>query len=155
MNDQLADKIDFAIMNGDWLYEELRETPPAAWIASHQLAADRVPKVVETMPTIVGVWENYKLYLSRGIPLSEWHQRVPSYFTFDDHELVNDLWGAGTAGRRHRRTVFRDIGTRAWYDYLGWANPVAHAAKIHFGRAKFTAAATCSSIQKRNSPGSP
>ena len=63
----------------------------------------------------------------------DWHQRVPSFFTFDDHELVNDLWGAGSAGRRHRRTVFRDIGTQAWYDYLGWSNLTQHDADIHFG----------------------
>jgi hypothetical protein len=34
----------------------------------------------------------------------EWHRNVPSYFTFDDHELVNDIWGSGEAGKRHRRT---------------------------------------------------
>ncbi len=139
MNANIADKVDFAIMNGDWLYEELRETPPSAWIAGQQVPENQVPREVKVMPTIVGVWENYKLYLSRGVPLSQWHHQVPSYFTFDDHELVNDIWGAGSAGRRHRRTVFRDIGTRAWYDYLGWANPVAHDAPLHFGRAQFRA----------------
>ena len=34
----------------------------------------------------------------------------PRGFTFDDHELVNDIWGAGSTGRRNRRAVFRDIG---------------------------------------------
>lgn len=139
MNERIRDDVDFAIMNGDWLYEELRETPPSSWVAHHQLNADQIPREVQVMPTIVGVWENYKLYMSRGIPLSQWHQNVPSYFTFDDHELVNDIWGAGSAGRRHRRTVFRDIGTRAWYDYLGWANPTAYEADIHFGTANFEA----------------
>lgn len=139
MNRELANNVDFAIMNGDWLYEELRETTPAAWITRLGLTADEIPPAVERMPTIVGVWENYKLYMSRGIPLMEWHRQVPSLFTFDDHELVNDIWGAGSAGRRHRRTVFRDIGTEAWYDYLGWANPVAHPASIHVGEAQFTA----------------
>lgn len=139
MNNEIADQVDFAIMNGDWLYEELRETTPTAWLAMHRLEPNQVPDVVDTMPTIVGVWENYKLYLARGIPLSQWHQNVPSYFTFDDHELVNDIWGAGSAGRRHRRTVFRDIGTQAWHDYLGWANPTVHDAKIHFGVAELTA----------------
>ncbi|GIX00375.1 MAG: hypothetical protein KatS3mg111_3707 [Pirellulaceae bacterium] len=139
MNERIADEVDFHIMNGDWLYEELRDTPPEAWISYHRLDKSQVPDVVQIMPTIVGVWENYRLYLSRGVPLAEWHRRVPSFFTFDDHELVNDIWGAGTAGRRHRRTVFRDIGTTAWYDYLGWANPTAHAADIHFGRGELTA----------------
>ena len=27
--------------------------------------------------------------------------------------LVNDIWGTGSIGKRHRRTVFRDIGTQA------------------------------------------
>ncbi len=139
MNREIANDIDFAIMNGDWLYEEMRDTPVAAWATSQRVGLDRLPRAVEVMPTIVGVWENYRLYLSRGVPLSEWHRRVPSYFTFDDHELVNDIWGAGSAGRRHRRSVFRDIGTQAWYDYLGWANPTAFNAPIHFGKAQLTA----------------
>lgn len=139
MNRELADDIDFAIMNGDWLYEELRETPVTAWAAAQRLTTEQLPREVQVMPTMVGVWENYRLYLSRGVPLSEWHRRVPSYFTFDDHEIVNDIWGAGSAGRRHRRTVFRDIGTQAWYDYLGWSNPTAFAAPIHFGIAQLTA----------------
>jgi alkaline phosphatase D len=124
-------------MNGDWLYEELRMHPPEAWRLTQGL--DHYPKVVEVMPTIVGVWENYKLYQSRGIELSKWHRNVPSYFTFDDHELVNDIWGSAEAGKRHRRTVFRDIGTYAWQDYLGWANPAEHQHPVHFGKAKMQA----------------
>lgn len=133
LNRDWADKVHFHIMNGDWLYEELREYPPEAWRLVQ--GTSQLPRTVNVMPTIVGVWENYKLYLSRGVELAKWHRQVPSYFTFDDHELVNDIWGAGTLGKRHRRTVFRDIGTRAWYDYLGWANPVEHSQRVHFGRA--------------------
>ncbi|MCA9127999.1 MAG: alkaline phosphatase D family protein [Planctomycetales bacterium] len=138
MNRQLAKDLDFAIMNGDWLYEERRDYPVSAWMAANRLTAEQIPREVDVMPSIVGVWENYKLYLSRGIPLSQWHANVPSYFTFDDHELINDIWGAGSAGRRHRRSVFRDIGTSAWYDYLGWSNPTAFTAPIHFSTAKLT-----------------
>lgn len=139
MNREIADDIDFAIMNGDWLYEELRDTPVSSWAAAQRIDDQALPREVQLMPTIVGVWENYRLYLSRGVPLAQWHRQVPSYFTFDDHELVNDIWGAGSAGRRHRRTVFRDIGTQAWYDYLGWANPTAFDAPIHLGRGELTA----------------
>ena len=139
MNRELVDNIDFAIMNGDWLYEELRATTPETWLAQNGVTFSSAPKQVRDMPTIVGVWENYKLYLSRGIPLAQWHRNVPSFFTFDDHELVNDIWGAGSAGRRDRRAVFRDIGTEAWYDYLGWANPVESNHRIHFGTAKLKA----------------
>lgn len=136
LNRDWADKTHFHIMNGDWLYEELREHPVEAWRL--RTAAEKLPRPVEVMPTVVGVWENYKLYLSRGVELARWHRNVPSFFTFDDHELVNDIWGAGTAGKRHRRTVFRDIGTYAWYNYLGWANPTEHDNGVHFGRARMT-----------------
>jgi hypothetical protein len=137
LNRDWADKVHFHIMNGDWLYEELREYPPEAWRLVQGVAS--LPRTAAVMPSIVGVWENYKLYLDRGNALAAWHRHVPSYFTFDDHELVNDIWGAGTLGKRHRRTVFRDIGTRAWYDYLGWANPVEHRQRVHFGCAKMEA----------------
>ena len=137
LNRDWANKVHFHIMNGDWLYEELREYPPEAWRLTQ--GQDKYPLAVEVMPTVVGVWENYKLYLSRGAELSKWHRHVPSYFTFDDHELVNDIWGSSEAGKRHRRTVFRDIGTYAWGDYLGWANPMEHEHPIHFGRAKMKA----------------
>ncbi|MEM9364807.1 MAG: metallophosphoesterase family protein [Planctomycetota bacterium] len=137
LNESWADQCHFHIMNGDWLYEELRDYPPEAWRLTSGI--DRLPRPVEIMPTVVGVWENYKLYLSRNNSLSTWHRNVPSYFTFDDHELVNDIWGASEAGKRHRRTVFRDIGTYAWNDYLGWANPRVSTQPLHFGRARLQA----------------
>lgn len=134
LNQDWADKTHFHIMNGDWLYEELRTYPAEAWRLTQGVNA--LPPVVENAPSIVGVWENYKLYMSRGVERAKWHRNVPSYFTFDDHELVNDIWGSAQTGKRHRRTVFRDIGTRAFYDYLGWANPVAHSNKVHIGRGQ-------------------
>ncbi|MCA9046164.1 MAG: metallophosphoesterase family protein [Planctomycetaceae bacterium] len=137
LNRDWAEKVHFHIMNGDWLYEELREYPPEAWRLTQDV--EEYPLSVQVMPTVVGVWENYKLYLSRGNSLAQWHRNVPSYFTFDDHELVNDIWGSSEAGKRHRRTVFRDIGTYAWGDYLGWANPMEHEQPVHFGKAKMKA----------------
>jgi len=132
------DRVNFTIMNGDWLYEERRDYPAEAWRLAHGVAPDAVPHTVELAPSIVGVWENYRLYLERGVNLSAWHRQVPGLFTFDDHELLNDIWGCGTAGFRHRRTVFRDVGTQAWYDYLGWANPTEHDVPIRISRAKLT-----------------
>ena len=137
LNRDWADRVHFHIMNGDWLYEELRAHPVEAWRLTQGI--EQLPLSVQVMPTVVGVWENYKLYLSRGVDLARWHRHVPSYFTFDDHELVNDIWGSSEAGKRHRRTVFRDIGTYAWGDYLGWANPMEHNTPIHFGRAQLKA----------------
>ena len=132
-------RIDFAILNGDWLYEEKRQYPPQDWLRQVGLSAGQTPEVVEVMPNIVGVWENYKLYLDRGEHLPDWHRVVPSYFTFDDHEIVNDVYGAGEVGLRNRRPVFRDIALKAWYDYLGWSNPVDPPQEILFGRAAFRA----------------
>ena len=137
LNSDWAEKVHFHIMNGDWLYEELRTYSPEAWRLVQGL--QHFPMVVEVMPTIVGVWENYKLYLSRGGELAKWHRNVPSFFTFDDHELVNDIWGSAEIGKRHRRTVFRDIGTYAWHNYLGWANPMEFDHPIHFGKASMKA----------------
>src|SRR6056297_326028 len=88
----------------------------------------------------IGCTKNFaSTHPKRGVELAKWHRRVPSYFTFDDHELVNDIWGSSEAGKRHRRTVFRDIGTYAWNDYLGWANPRHSGPTLHFGKAQLTA----------------
>lgn len=132
-------RVDFAILNGDWLYEEQRQYKPEDWLTQVGLTPEETPAVVEVMPTIVGVWENYKLYLNRGEHLAAWHRVVPSFFTFDDHEIVNDVCGAGEVGFRNRRPVFRGIALKAWYDYLGWSNPVASLPDIRFGRAIFNA----------------
>lgn len=134
MLEKLKDKIHFAILNGDWLYEEKRDYPADAWLK--QVGAAAPPAVVRHAPAIAGVWENYKLYLERGANLAAWHREIPSFFTFDDHEILNDVWGAGSPGLRDRRAVFRDIGVQAWYDYLGWSNPVAFGQGIRFGRAR-------------------
>lgn len=136
MLDNLKDKIDFAILNGDWLYEDKRDYTVADWLKQVGLKPDQAPRVVQIAPTIVGVWENYKVYLSRSKNLSAWHREMPSFFTFDDHEILNDVWGAGSPGLRDRRAVFRDIGTQAWYDYLGWSNPIDFKQEIVFGKAE-------------------
>ncbi len=134
--DQVKDEVHFAILNGDWLYEENRDYPPTEWRRQVGYGNLPLPPIVDAMPNITGVWENYKTYLSRAPNLAEWHRHVPSYYTFDDHELLNDIFGSGTAGYRNRRAVFRDIGVRGWFDYLGWSNPVAHSQPVHFGNAR-------------------
>lgn len=123
MLERLKGKIHFQMMNGDWLYEELRETPPENWLTDNNVNEADIPRVIQIAPTIVGVWENYKLYLSRGKNLATWHRYIPAFFTFDDHEILNDVYGAGSPGLRDRRATFRDIGIQAWRDYLGWSNP--------------------------------
>lgn len=130
----LDDRVAFAIQNGDWLYEERRDHSAAQWLSAS--GAETLPRTVRIAPTIAGAWENYKLYLSRGRDMAAWHREVPSFFVFDDHEILGDVNGTGTVGLRSRRAVFRDIGVQAWYDYLGWANPVDPQGTIHFGRAR-------------------
>lgn len=134
---KLRGEVDFAIQNGDWLYEEEREYSPEQWLKQVGIAKKDTPDIVAKAPTVVGVWENYKKYLTRGKNLAAWHANVPSYFTLDDHEILNDIWGAGEAGFRDRRAVFRDIGVWAWQDYLGWSNPTSFTQGAHFGRGKF------------------
>ena len=131
---QLDHRAHFSIQNGDWLYEELRDYAVGDW--TRQTGAGELPRRVELAPTIAGAWQNYKLYLERGRDMAAWHREVPGFFVFDDHEILGDVNGAGTVGLRSRRAAFRDIGVQAWYDYLGWANPVEHDQPIHFGRAR-------------------
>jgi phosphodiesterase/alkaline phosphatase D-like protein len=133
------DQVHFAIMNGDFIYEEGREFTLDQWLKQQERNRDSLPALLKLAPTITGVWENYKIYLERGKNLAAWHRHVPSYFTFDDHEILNDVYAAGQAGVRNRRAVFRDIAVEAWYHYIGWSNPVAFEQGIHFGKAQVKA----------------
>ncbi|HUR20179.1 MAG TPA: metallophosphoesterase family protein, partial [Vicinamibacterales bacterium] len=135
LNRQHASKVLFSIMNGDWLYEEKREYPVEEWRKQVGIAEAQTPRIVKLAPSITGVWENYKLYLERGVPLAEWHRNVPGYFTTDDHEILNDVYGTGSAGVKSREAVFRDISVQAWYDYIAGSTPVATGQKLHFGEA--------------------
>ena len=134
-----ADEIDFAVANGDWIYEQMRDYTPDQWREQVGIGEDRTPRLVSTVPSIVGVWENYKAYLARCASLAAWHRNVPSFFMYDDHEIVDDSAGAGQVGTRPRRGVFRDIAVQAWYDYVGWSNPVDFHQPIHFGTARLEA----------------
>ncbi len=139
MLDKLQGKVHFAIQNGDFIYEEKRDFPAADWRTQVGLTGTaKSPRVVEMAPSIVGVWENYKLYMKRGEALAAWHRNMPGLFTFDDHEIIDNIDGTSTVGRRDRKAVFRDIGSQAWYDYLGWANPVA-PGEIRIGMAQLKA----------------
>lgn len=135
LNRQHASKVLFSVMNGDWLYEEKREYPVEEWRRQLSVTPGSEPTIVKQSPSITGVWENYKLYLERGVPLAKWHRDVPGYFTPDDHEILNDVYGTGTPGTRTREAVFRDIAMRAWYDYIAGSNPLATSQGIHFGEA--------------------
>jgi alkaline phosphatase D len=137
MNRQHASKVLFSIMNGDWLYEEKRDFPVSEWRKQVGIGESETPRIVKLEPSITGVWENYKLYLERGTPMAEWHRNVPGYFTADDHEILNDVYGTGSAGVRSREATFRDISMRGWYDYIAGSAPLATKQGLHFGEATF------------------
>lgn len=137
MNRLHAPKVMFSIMNGDWLYEEKREYPADAWHKQVGISESETPRIVKLEPSITGVWENYKLYLDRGKPLAQWHRNVPGYFTTDDHEILNDVYGTGSAGVKSREAVFRDISLHAWYDYIAGSTPLQTTQKLHFGEGTF------------------
>jgi len=133
------DELYFAILDGDWLYESQREYRPSQWASQVDIPSAEMPKVVQVAPTVVGVWQNYKHFFEQSANLCRWHRHMPSFFMYDDHEILNDIWGAGSPGLRDRRAVFRDIGVRAWYDYLAWSNPSKFRQPIQFGRANLVA----------------
>ena len=133
LNARVREEVDFAILNGDWLYEEKREYSAEAW--QRRVGARELPAVVKFAPGIAGIWENYKFYLESGKNLAEWHRHVPSFYTYDDHEALNDIYGTAEIGFQDRRAVVRDVAVRAWFDYLAWANPVEHGRPAHFGAA--------------------
>ena len=129
----LAGKAHFSIMNGDWLYEDKREFTVDQWKQQVRLGDRPIPRILQLAPSIAGVWENYKYFLERGANLAAWHRVMPSYYTPDDHEILNDIYGTAEVGRRDRRTVFRDIGMQAWFDYLAGSQPVPYSQPIQFG----------------------
>lgn len=132
-------QVDFAILNGDWIYEVHRDLPVAQWQKQTGVATSDVPRLIKRAPGIVGVWENYKYYLDTDPLLAEWHREVPSFFLFDDHEILNDLDGTGEIGYRNRRTLFRDVGVEAWYHYLGWSNFPDFEQPVQWGVAELRA----------------
>jgi alkaline phosphatase D len=135
----LPGKVHFSIMNGDWLYEDKREFTVEDWKQQTGFRDGAIPRLLQLAPSITGVWENYKYFLERGANLAAWHRVIPSYYTPDDHEILNDIFGTAEVGRRDRRTVFRDIGMQAWFDYLAGSQPVPYSQSIHFGEARLTA----------------
>ncbi len=133
MREQHGRKVLFSIMNGDWIYEEKRDFTVAQWQA--QTGEKSLPRILEVAPSMSGVWENFKLYLERGKNLAAWHREVPGYFTPDDHEILNDVYGTGSAGIKTQEAVFRDIALEGWYHYIAGTNPTATRQGIHLGQA--------------------
>ncbi len=109
---QHGDEVMFAIVNGDVIYEERRDG------------------------TLGGVRNNYKLYFSRGRSFASLFRTVPALFTFDDHDVGWDIHGCGQIGLGEGRHLIRDVGLRAYEEYLSWANHRGRqSGRIRFGQA--------------------
>ncbi len=107
-------QIMFHIMNGDYTYEEKRDG------------------------TFNGIRANYRLYMDRSRGMSRFQRHVPWLQMFDDHEVHDNLFGAGQAGfkRQRSRHINRDKQLKVWHEYAGWANPDApQRGPLMFGTA--------------------
>lgn len=109
-------EIQFAIVNGDIIYEELRDG------------------------TLDGVRANYKLYYGRGRSFASLFRGVPGLFTFDDHDVGWDIHGCGEPGLGNGPHLIRDIGLAAYQEYAGWANFTGpQTGGVRFGTAEMQA----------------
>lgn len=107
-----GDEIQFALVNGDVIYEAERDG------------------------TVDGVRANYKLYGSRGRSFARLFRNVPALFTYDDHDVGWDIHGSGQIGLGKGRHLMRDIGLTAYEEHLSWANHDGpHRGRIRLGTA--------------------
>jgi len=113
---QFGDEIAFHVMNGDAIYEELRDG------------------------TREGIRANYRLYWHRGRSWARLIRNVPVLFMYDDHEVGWDIHGCGEEGLGAGKWLIRDIGTSVWQEYCGWSSyPQSLHGREQFGSATLTA----------------
>ena len=136
---EAADKVNFHLALGDWIYEKDRRLEASRWLTDSAPPATAMPPLLQIVPSLAGAWQNYKTYFDDNRDLRHWHATVPSFFIFDDHEVLNNFQNATVSGYRARSALFRDPALRAWRDYLGWSNPATDTNEIHFGRARLEA----------------
>ena len=111
-----ADEVMFGIVNGDVIYEERRDS------------------------TLKGIYDNYKLYFSRGRSFASLFRQTPALFTFDDHDVGWDIHGCGQIGLGEGRHLIRDLGLRGYEEYLSWANYRGpQSGRVRFGQGQVTA----------------
>jgi len=98
---QYGERVMFHIMDGDYTYEEKRDGTPE------------------------GIRANYKLYMDRSRGMSRFMRHTAWLQMFDDHEVHDNLFGAGQVGfkRIRSRHINRDKQLEVWNEYAGWANP--------------------------------
>jgi alkaline phosphatase D len=115
----------FSIMNGDFIYEEHRSMPVDDWRRQVGLTPPQTPRIVQLAPNVVGMWENYKSYLSRGVNLAAWQR----------HHRLSRAAGGLPRYRRSRVAGLRRLGESVC-DAAGRAfRPGhSHAGERHSGR---------------------
>ncbi len=107
------DNLFFHIINGDYTYEEVLDGTPG------------------------GIEDNYKLYLERGRSLNRFLRHVPMFTMFNDHEVTDNIDGAGEVGLGNGNYLVRDPALAVWDYYANWANDQApQRGRIQFGNAK-------------------
>ena len=117
LHDRFRDETMFHIMNGDYTYEENRDG------------------------TEEGIRSNYKLYMDRSDGMNRVMRHTPWLLMYDDHEVHDNLFGAGQIGfnKKRSRHINRDKQLKVWEQYAGWANPDAsHKGELRFGAASVT-----------------
>lgn len=106
------DDLFFHIINGDYTYEETLDGTPG------------------------GIEDNYKLYLTRGRSLNRFLRHVPMFTMFNDHEVTDNIDGAGEVGLGNGNYLVRDPALAVWQYYANWANdPAPQRGTIRFGEA--------------------
>ena len=136
---EAADKVNFHLGLGDWIYEQDRRLEASRWLIESAPLGTVMPPLLEIVPSLAGAWQNYKTYYDNDHGLRDWHATVPSFFIFDDHEVLNNFQNATVSGYGARNALFRDPALRAWRDYLGWSNPTPDVNEILFGHARLEA----------------
>lgn len=108
------DKLAFHIINGDYTYEELLDGGKS------------------------GLENNYKLYLERSPLLNRFLRHVPMFTMFNDHEMTDNLDGAGEVGQGDGNYLVRDPAVEVWQYYANWANdPQPQRGQVRFGHGTF------------------
>jgi len=111
---KFGDEVMFHIMDGDYTYEEMRDG------------------------TVEGIRANYRLYMDRSRGMNRLMRQTPFLQMFDDHEVHDNLFGAGEIGfkKPKSRHINRDRQLQVWNDYAGWANPATvQRGPLVFGSA--------------------
>jgi alkaline phosphatase D len=107
------DRLSFHIINGDYTYEETLNGSKT------------------------GLEDNYKLYLDRGRSLNRFLRHVPMFTMFNDHEMTDNIDGAGEVGLGDGNYLVRDPAMAVWEYYANWANDLApQHGGTRFGSAK-------------------